>query len=84
MTDPTLDAQTMPVRERLEDAARAQWKGQPTMFQDMVDAILAELQEPSEGMLCAAMDVAGTAELQFEPDRHTWIAIIQHIRAGGK
>lgn len=65
------------IRERLEDAARSQWKGQPTMFADMVDAILTELQEPSPDMVRATWthgDIdAGDA----------WSIMIQHIKDGG-
>ena len=52
----------------------------------IIDTLLTELQEPSEGMVAAgwtAVNVRGV-EKDFDEVPVAWQAMIQHIRDGGK
>lgn len=109
MTHPTPEP-TQSIRERLarrlavRDPTVQPWLDMSTVarnrFRHDVDAILAELQEPTEGMKQAAMNLDavkaldGAVQLAFvhgiklpsgePPLWQAWQAMIQHIQEGGK
>lgn len=64
--------------EEMEDV----WRQDKGDFLSMVDAMLVELQEPSEGMVDAGQ--TASAPPSWRSTENAWQAMIQHIRDGGK
>ena len=57
-----------------------EWRARKSSYLAQVDAILSELQEPSEGMLDALRREISNPGIR----RDVWRKAIQHIRDGGR